>query len=484
MIGSLTRIFFFIGVIAAITYGASFIIDTPGEVRVAFDGAEYSLQPILVVIGILVLFLAIWLGFKILGLMLAVFKFFNGDETAISRYLGRNRERRGFEALADGMVALAAGEGRTAVANAAKAERYLDRPELTNLINAQAAELSGDTSRAMKYYKTLLGDDRTRFVGVRGLLQQKLADGDTDTALALAQKAYALKPGHDKTLDTLFELQSKKGEWKGVAETVAAKVKANYLPRDVGQRREAVAALAEARNLLEDGDIEAGKAAAIKANKLSPALVPAASLAAEMHLLTGGKRAAASVLKKAWTLGPHPELAASFAEIEPKETPGQRLRRFGALTGVNKDHSENKLLRGELALADEDFPAARRAVRELAETDPTTRSLTIMAAIEKGEGADDTVVRGWLAKALNASRGPQWICNSCGHIHTDWVPTCINCESFDTLDWKTPPEGDSLSNKTGAIGFTAGMLTGDLDKGTDDIDDVIDVEILDEPTND
>ena len=37
-------------------------------------------------------------------------RFLLGDETAISRYFSRSRERRGFDALSDGMVALASGD--------------------------------------------------------------------------------------------------------------------------------------------------------------------------------------------------------------------------------------------------------------------------------------------------------------------------------------------------------------------------------------
>ena len=44
----------------------------------------------------------------------------------------------------------------------------------------------------------------------------------------------------------------------------------------------------------------------------------------------------------------------------------------------------------------------------------------------------------WLAKALNASRGPQWICGNCTHVHAAWAPVCENCGAFDTLDWRTP----------------------------------------------
>ncbi len=97
------------------------------------------------------------------------------------------------------------------------------------------------------------------------------------------------------------------------------------------------------------------------------------------------------------------------------------------------------MLQSELHIANEDFPAARRALGRLAEEDPTARSVTLMAAIERGEGASDTIVKGWLARALTVSRGPQWICDNCQHIHADWKPICNNCKSFDTLAWKTPP---------------------------------------------
>ncbi|MCP5075498.1 MAG: heme biosynthesis protein HemY [Rhodobacteraceae bacterium] len=463
MLWSLIRIFVFIGVITAAAFGASFLIETGGEVRLSFGGTEYTFEPLVALIGLVMLLLGCWLSLKLLGLLLAVFRFFNGDETAITRYFMRNRERRGFDALADGMVALAAGEGRIAVAKAAKAERYLERPELTHLINAQAAEMSGDTKRALKYYKNLLQNDRTRFVGVQGIMKQKLSEGDTDTALKLAEKAFALRPQHDPTLETLFSLQTDKEEWSGARKTIEAKVRASILPRDVGRRRDAVLSLADARRLLDSGEITTGKEAALQANKLSPDLIPAAVLAAEMHTLDNNKRGAAKVVKKAWTGNPHPDLAAAFAEVEPEETPSARLKRFASVIKLRPDHSESKMLQAELMLAAEDFPGARRAIGTLADTEPTARSLAIMAAIARGEGADEKVVRGWLSKALNASRGPQWICSACNKIHLQWSPKCGNCAGFDTLDWKTPPESDDLGTATSMLPFIGTML----DDGTE-----------------
>ena len=145
--------------------------------------------------------------------------------------------------------------------------------------------------------------------------------------------------------------------------------------------------------MLEAGEIDKGKAAAIAANKSSPDLIPAAILAAEMYMLENNKRSASRVLKKTWGLNPHPDLATAFAEINLKETSSERRKRFNPLIKLKSEHSETKLLIAELAIGNEDFPAARRAIKNLTSTNPTVRSLALMAAIEKGEGADEKTVR-------------------------------------------------------------------------------------------
>jgi len=109
MIGSLVRIILFISAIALVTFGIVFLIDTGGEVRVSIAAMEYSFSPLMAMIAVILLLVAVWITIILLGLIIAVLHFFNGDETALTRYFNRNREKRGFDALAEGMVALASG---------------------------------------------------------------------------------------------------------------------------------------------------------------------------------------------------------------------------------------------------------------------------------------------------------------------------------------------------------------------------------------
>lgn len=461
MLWSLLKIALFIAAVALATFGAGFLIENGGEILIATGTTEFTLTPFGLAVVVVVLLVALWLTLKLLGLAIATLRFLNGDETAISRYFDRSRERRGFAALADGMVALASGEYKAAMANAAKAERLLKRPELTTLLTAQAAEASGDRAKATEAYKKLLTEDRTRFVGVHGLMKQKLADGDTDTALKLAEKAFALRPRHEGTLNTLFRLQSDKADWGGARKTLASKLRAGQLPRQVHTRRDAVLALAEARTLADRGDQAGADALAIEANRHSPGLVPAAVMAAAANKRKGNIRAAAALLRKAWTQSPHPELAAAYAALVDDETPAARRKRFAPLLKIAPDHPETRLAEAELALAAEDYPAARKAMGSLATDHPSIRAFTVMAAIEKGEGAPETVVRAWLARAVNAPRGPQWICDNCHHIHAQWTPACENCAAIDTLSWSEPPKEAADGATTALPPHVAGLLAED-----------------------
>ena len=441
MIWSLVKIIVFIALVTALAIGAGMLMETGGGVRITVSDMEFNLQPLQAVIALVALVLFVWLLIKVASFLVAVARFINGDETAISRFFDRNRERKGFDAFSEGMTALAAGEGRLAMAKAARAEKYLGRPELTNLITAQAAEISGDRKKAEEVYKRLLADDRTRFVGIRGIMKQKLEDGDTDLAMKLAEKAFALKPRHEETGDVLLRLQSENSDWKGARNTLLEKKRHGVLPKDVHKRRDAVLALSEAREEFRDGSAAEANQAAIGANRLSPDLVPAAVMAAQAHITSGNARLAAKVLKKAWDAHPHPDLAAAYAAISPDEAPEDRIKRFQKLIKHSRDHSETKMLLAELFIGAEDYGNARSALGDLPESEPTARSLSIMAAIERGDGNEDSVVRAWLAKAVTASRGPQWVCDNCHTVHSSFEAVCSNCGSLDTLSWKVPADG-------------------------------------------
>ncbi len=475
MFWTLIKLLLFVALVIAAAFGVGQLMDSDQTIGLQIFDMEFVLGPVQAVVALLVLLFGMWLVLKLIGLAIAVLRFMTGEETALRRYFALNREKRGLDALLDAMIAQAEGDGKTATAKARKANALLDRPVLTNLLIAQAAELKGNRDLAEDSYKLLLTDNRSRFVGIQGLIRTRLDDGDKEKARKLAAKALQIQPAHEATQNTLLQLQTEAEDWAGARQTLLYKKSSGGLPRDVWRRRDAILALQEADKLAAEGDLPRAREAAIEANRLSPGLIPAAVSAAEALTAQGNGGAATRVIKKAWKVQPHPDLAAAFATIEKDETPQQRVSRFNKILRLRPDHSESKLLRAELLISAEEFPEARRALGKLYESEPTVRALTIMAAIERGEGADDTVVRGWLTRALTARRGPQWVCGKCQHVHASWVATCENCGAFDTLEWKEAPDSTGPSaTQTELLPLIVGRMA-ETQKETPDAD-IVDAE--------
>ena len=451
MFWSLSKIIAFVAAVALLSFGAVLLLESDGIVRIEFANREISMTPLALLILAVLAVPVVWSLVFLLGLLQAAVKFLIGDETALTRYLNRNRERKGYEALANSLISLSSGEPKNAISDAEKAERYLSRPEITGILIAQAAEKTGDKKRAEQAYRDLIKDERTKFVGIVGVLKQKLQDNEIEVAMRLAEKAFAINPRHEEIQNALFRLQSGMEDWSGARTTLAAKLKSKALPKDVHARRDAILKFEEAKRMIAEGNSAEGENATLAANKALPGHVPAAVLASEIKTRSNERRAAAAIIRKAWTLQPHPDLAKAFAAIEPDEPPQARINRFRQLIGKDAVEPESKMAQAEILLANDDFLGARQVLGKLPEEQPTVRSLAIMAAIERGQGAPDSVVRGWLTKAVSAPRGPQWVCENCQTVHSDWMPACAECEGFDTILWKDVPSAEQIHSS--AVGL-------------------------------
>ena len=103
MLWTLLKVLVFLTLVAALAFGAEFLVNSSDRVALVFLGVEYILSPLVFVIGLGLLLLVMWLILRLAGLLVAILRFINRDETALSRYFDRNRERRGYSALTEGM---------------------------------------------------------------------------------------------------------------------------------------------------------------------------------------------------------------------------------------------------------------------------------------------------------------------------------------------------------------------------------------------
>src|SRR5262249_2087906 len=149
-------------------------------------------------------------------------------------------------------------------------------------------------------YKAMLAHPDTEFLGLRGLFMQAMRREDGEEAIALASRALQLKPKAVWAANALFDLQSARGHWteaKTVLENAARK---RLLDVGLLRRRRGVLLAAEAMDAEARGDGERALAAALEALDFSPALVPAAALAARRLAQTGRAWRAQDIIEGAW----------------------------------------------------------------------------------------------------------------------------------------------------------------------------------------
>jgi HemY protein len=421
---------------ALLIAGAVFVADRPGAVSLVWEGWRVDTSVDVLVLGTALIAVITVVLFNLL-------RFVIRGPRLIARHRRERRRRRGYRALSQGMVAVAAGDPGEAKRYARQADVLLAEPPLTLLLSAQAAQLNGDEKAAQKYFTAMLDSPETEFLGLRGLLMQALKRGDETEALTLVERAKALRPKTPWVLMSLFELQARAGKWGEAETTLTLASRRHALPAADSNRHRAVMLYEQSR--VAQSDLRERDAArlAAKANALSPGFIPAAVRHAELLGAAGNTRQARKVIETAWTQAPHPALARAYEALLADERPLQRLKRFESLAARNKDHIESHIALAEAALKARLWGETRRHLADAGGREdnpaPSPRVARLMAELEEAEHGDLPAARMWLSRATaTTTQDPAYVCTSCSGEVATWTSLCPHCRSFDSITWRQP----------------------------------------------
>lgn len=420
---------------------AIWVADHPGTVQL--DWLGYRIETSM---GVLVFAVALFAV-----LVAVVYRFWGYLRRAPGRvrdYWGARRRTKGYQALTKGMVAVAAGDGDEARKHARRADALLDEPPLTMLLSAQAAQLEGDERAAERFFRAMMENPETEFLGLRGLLAQSVKRGDREDALALARRAYRLKPDSEWVAAALFELQAQKGLWLEARNTSNQMASNKLLGRSESARREAVLALQQSREAEEAGDLDEVRRLLKLAHDRDGSLLPATVAYARRLADDGKTRKARQVIEKAWAEAPHPDLVDAYCKAAEAEDSLSRVRAVEALAKKNPEHPESRLAEVRANLDAKLWGEARKYLEALGAGSsggrPSARVCRMMAEVEEAENGDLKRAREWLVRAQDAEPAPAWVCTSCGNAVPEWTPVCGNCLAFDSFQWGAPPRVLSL----------------------------------------
>lgn len=435
------RALWFLLKVAVVIAAAIWLADRPGTVSVHWLG--YAVEaPFWVALLVTIVALGIAaLGYRLIrGLIRTPYR--------IRRHSRVRRRERGYRALTQGMVAIAAGDAQTARKMARKADGLLNEPPLTMLLSAQAAQLQGDERAAREYFTAMLERPETAFLGMRGLLTQAIKSGDRVEALTLARKARGLQPNTPWLLGTLYDLEAQAGDWAAAEGTLQQAIQAGAIPTDEGRRHRAVLLLERSFEAERRGRADAALSHAQAAHDMMPGFVPAAVRLARLQLAADRLKPAAKVVERAWRHSPHPELADIYRSIVSSYDPLTRVRLFQKLVRQAPDSAESHLAVARAAIDAQLWGEARQHLNRAMEIGPTRRTYRLMAELDRGERHDEDAAKDWLTKAANAPEDPVWTCSSCGAVSHNWGGLCGHCGAFDTLTWKAPTVAVPLMEPT------------------------------------
>ncbi|MEJ1159940.1 heme biosynthesis protein HemY [Prosthecomicrobium sp. N25] len=424
------RLLVFLGFLLALAFGFSWLADNPGELTLVWGGRELRTGTMVLAIGLVAFVIAI----------LAVWSILNGVIRApksVGSFFSRRRRERGWRALSNGMIAVGAGDPQTAGRLAGEARRVLGDEPLALLLEAQAAQLSGDRAAAHEAFERMLETPETKLLGLRGLYVEAGRYGDAAAARHFADEANTLAPRLAWAGQALLEFQSQERDWEGALSTLDRNARNKIADKPQTKRLRAVILTARALEL-ELGDPDTARNLALEAHGLAPDLVPAAVLAGRLLTRANDIKRASRVLEATWKLSPHPELAEAYAHVRSGDSAQDRLSRIKDLIRVRAHHPECAfaLARGELDARN--FAAARAALKPVMSPAPTRRACLLMAEIEECEHGASGRVRGWLTRAVRAPRDPAWIAD--GYVSDHWMPVSPVSGRVDAFEWRVPPE--------------------------------------------
>jgi HemY protein len=405
-------------------YVAVWLADHPGEVSITWLG--YHAEP---PIGILIAVIAC-----AAVLLWSLMRLALRTPRQIASTIADRRAAAGQQAIVRGLMAIGAGDVSAARRFAAKAGRLAPEQPLLLMLQAQAAQLSGQSDGAAAAFRAMADGNDTKLFGLHGLFIEAQRRNDHAAARMYAEDAAKTSPSLAWAGQAALEFRCHDGDWPGALDALERNRKGGLVHSDVFRRQRAVLLTAQALSL-KDRDPAAASELAQEAAKLCPGLVPAAALAGRLVAEAGEPRKAGRILEAAWRKSPHPDIATAYADLLPGASARDRLLRVRLLARLAESHPEGALALANAALEAHEFAEARASLAPLLAT-PTRRVATLMARIEATEHGDTGLAREWMARAIHAAHDPVWTAD--GVVAETWMPVSPVTGRLDAFQWRVP----------------------------------------------
>jgi HemY protein len=437
ILGRLIRIAVALGVLAGVLFVAGWFGANPGTVSVLWRGMRYDLTVTTAALAIFVLFV-------IVAVIVWLIQLAAGMPRRVRSWRAWRAREKALTTLSRGLTAVAAGDARGAKAAARRIAAVEPDMPLGLLLRAQAAQIARDRTEAAAAFAAMLRHPETEFLGLRGMLllaSRGEAPGGTD-ALALAERAHALKPEASWAADTLFDLRARAGAYDDAEALLKRAVRSRALTAHDAQRKRAVLWAQRSTQAEAEGATDEALRHARRANDLAPDFAPVAVRLAALEMKAGNERRTRAALEQALSQNPQPELVAAYGALGGEaEEPLKRVSRMERLLKLAPRSADVRVGLADAAMAAGLWGVARghlEEARTMLGADAPAGLFRRLAALEAAEHGNREAEMRWLREAAEARSDEAWTCRSCGAPAHRWSERCGTCGAFDGLEWRSP----------------------------------------------
>ena len=431
------KTFWFLIKISVIVGALLWIALQSGPVSLSFLDYDVKTQLGVFLLGLMAAFFICYFIIRTLKLILSAPK-------AIADNHSKNNTKRGYQALTQGMVAVAAGDSKAATKLSKKASNLIGVDHgLPVLLEAQAARLRGDTQQANECFIKLSENKETSLLGVRGLLRMALDEEDYQQALTHAKKARDINPKQEWISQAVYDLEIKNRHWKEALKTIKRSLSSGFMPHEKANSDRIAINLELSDQALNNHDSNGGLSYLKRAYKLDNSFVPSVTRLAKLNLSKKNRSKAVSLVLKCWKENPHPDLAAIWQELSPELTPKNRKKYmawFEKLLAAAPESDLGMLLMAQASMDIKDWQKTIEYLKKAKQSNPSSNTYKIQRVLREhmeAEGLDIETLADQLGDEFEMHNTPErcWVCSETGRRYDEWTAIARPHGSFNTIIW-------------------------------------------------
>ena len=397
------KIIFFI-LLSLVTLGAVYLsVGNEGYIIIEFLGYHMEIAPSLAIIALA----AIFLIFFIISYFLILLK---NIPDSLRKYYKEKRNRQDLLLLLDGFDGLYNADLAEVKKIAKKIKANQDHEQMQAIkplillfvakYNEMHYKVDPDYEQQLEdSYHELLQYDKTKMLGLKGLITLRVAKKRYQDALFYAEKAFNLQPKTDWLLKYLIEIYLVLELYLQAEKIIKKASDCDFISKDEANSLLINNYITHANYCVVNSSVVEAVALLEKALKINPAHQDTVFILARLYSQDNNKKMAQRIIEKAWKKSPSVDLAKFMLSVYQEYNVNKKIKLLEELIDQALEDKSGYLALAELYIEEDMLPQARSVMDKLlAFYPPDSYMSKLMALIESKAQNNHSIITNWLYK--------------------------------------------------------------------------------------